>query len=59
MTLSSIMVHVDVECSGNTFLGAAVNLAEQFDAPSLSVSPLLPCHGRILRKTRTRGWSKN
>jgi len=32
------MVHVDVECSGNTCLGAAVNLAEQFDAKLIGVA---------------------
>ena len=38
MTLSTIMVHVDVECSDNTYLGAAVDLAEQFDAKLIGVA---------------------
>jgi len=36
--LSSIMVHLDVECSGDTYLGAAIDLAEQLDAKLIGVA---------------------
>ena len=38
MTLSTIMAYVDVDCSGDTCLGVAVDLAEQFDAKLIGIS---------------------
>ena len=38
MALSTIMTYVDVDYSGDTCLGAAVDLAEQFDAKLIGIS---------------------
>jgi nucleotide-binding universal stress UspA family protein len=38
MTLSTIMVHLDIESSGDTCLGTAVDLTEQFDAKLIGVA---------------------
>ena len=38
MTLSTIMTYVDVDYSGDTCLGAAVDLAEQFEAKLIGIS---------------------
>jgi len=38
MALSTIMAYVNVDCSGDTCLGAAVDLAEQFDAKLIGIS---------------------